>query len=128
MEKQELLLRLSMFENEAKQIQEQAELANQQIAEFEVLKNSLDKLENEEEKEFLAALGKGVFIKSEIKDKELFVNIGNGIVIKKKPEETKKIIERQIGQLESLRTELVNGIEKLNSEMQKLIEEAQRQD
>jgi len=123
MEKEEVLLRLSMLENEAKQFQEQAELVNQQIAEFEILKRSLEKINKDDEKEFLAPLGKGVFVKSEMKEKELFVNIGQGIVIRKNPEDAVKIIDRQVKQLENLGEGLIGEIEKLNMKMRELIKE-----
>jgi len=122
MAKEELLFRLSMLEQEAKKLQEQIELINQQQEEFEILKGSLKKIDSSKEKEFLASLGKGIFIKSEIKDKKLFVNVGEGIVVKKKPEEAIEIIDKQIKELNKLRVSLMEQLENLNSEMRKLVE------
>lgn len=125
MVKEDYLLRLSILEQEARKLQEQIQIINQQISELEILNSSLNNLENE--KEILANLGKGIFVKSKIKEKELFVNVGSGIILKKTPEETGKIIKKQIVQLEEIKKNLFNGIEQINRELQDLIIKAQKE-
>lgn len=125
MAREEYLFKFSMLEQEANKINENLQIINQQIAEFEVLKLSLRNIIKD--KEMLAGLGKGIFVKSEIKDKELFVNIGSGIVVKKSPEEACKIIDRQILQIAELKQNLLNEIEKINFKMQALVEEARKE-
>ena len=128
MAKEELLFRMSMFEQESKKIQEQIQLVNQQIQEFEVLKlslDALDKIKEKESKEILANLGKGIFFNSQVTDKNLFVNIGCGIVVKRKPQETKEIVDRQIKQLEEIKGTLLQEVQHINMQMQQVIEQAQ---
>jgi prefoldin, archaeal alpha subunit/eukaryotic subunit 5 len=117
-----------MIEQESNKMQEQMQAIKSQIEELEVLRLSLERIDQMKEKEILANLGSGIFIKSEIKDKELFVNIGNGIVIKKMPEETIKIINKQIDRLDELKVLILSEIEKLNSQLRDLIEEAQKEE
>jgi prefoldin alpha subunit len=124
MAKEEYILRLSLLEQEANKMQEQLQAVDQQITEFELLKLSLDNLEKAKEKTFLASLGKGIFVNSELKDKELFVNVGSGVVIKKKPKEAIVLINTQIRQLEEIKGTLMHEIENINSQLQKLVGEA----
>lgn len=124
MEQQEILIKFSALQEEGKRIEEQIQIINQQIGEFQVLMLSLDKIE--EKGEILAGLGKGVYIKSEVKEKELFVNIGNGVVLKKSNSETKNIIEKQIMQLDEVKQHLLGEIEKINLQLKFLVEMAQK--
>lgn len=125
MAKEDYLLRLSILDQEARKIQEQIQIVNQQILDLEVLSSSLDSLNNE--KEILANMGRGIFVKSKIQEKELFVNVGSGIVLKKTPEDTKKIIKKQIMQLEEIQKNLVNSVDGINEELQDLIIKAQKE-
>ncbi len=124
-EKEEFLLKLSSLEEEANKTQEQISLVNQNIQDFEILKTSIKNIEGN--KDILTSLGKGVFIKTEIKEKELFVNVGAGVVLKKSPSETFSIIEKQIKNLKEVKEELIKEIEKINKNLLVLIEEAKKQ-
>lgn len=124
MAKEDYLIKLSMMQQEAEKLQEQVGIINQQVAEFEVLKLSLSNIG--ENKEILANLGKGVFVKSEIKDKELFVSIGEGVVVRKNVDEAYKIIDKQIAELGELKKNILHEVEKINSNLQELLEEARK--
>ncbi|MBU1136603.1 MAG: prefoldin subunit alpha [Nanoarchaeota archaeon] len=124
MTKEEYIFQFNMLQKEAEKMQEQLQIINQQIAEFEILKLSLEKIENHKE-EMLSSLGKGIFIKTKPLEKELFVNIGNGIVLKKTTKDTEKIIEKQVKQLEDIKQSLLTEIEKINMELQRVLEQAQ---
>ena len=125
MAKEDYLLKLSILEQEAKRLYENIQIVSQQISELNSLKSSLNDLG--EKKEILANLGRGVLLKSEIKDKELFVNIGAGVVLKKSPEDVQKIIENQVKQLEEIKKNLSDGIEQINEQIQNLIIKAQKE-
>ncbi len=127
MAREDYLIRLSLLEQESNKIEEQIGLINQQIAELEVLKLSLEKLDKTKEKEILAPFGKGIFFKAEIKEKELFVNIGANVVVKKKPKETTEIVQRQIKQLEELKKSLMKNIEDIRIQLESLVVEAGRE-
>lgn len=111
-----------MLQEEGKRIEEQISLVNGQLLEFEQLLDGLERIEKDKNGEILAGLGKGIYVKSEIKEKELFVNIGNGVVLKKSNSETRKIIEKQIVQLDEVKQHLLNEIEKINLQLHFLVE------
>ncbi|GEM_PF-1227345 len=128
MGKEEYLMQLSMLEQQAREIQQQVSLVNQKINELAVLKISLEKLHETQEKEFLAPLGEGVFVKAKLEEKELFVNVGSKVVVRKSIKDTKAIIDKQQGQLEEVRTELEGNIELLNKELQKIVNKARKEE
>ncbi len=114
-------MQLNMLEQQGREIQQQVGLVNQKIGELTVLKLSLNRIHETKEKEFLAPLGEGVFLKAKIEEKELFVNVGSKLVVRKSIKETEDLIERQVKQLESVKNELEEQVEKLNTELQKLV-------
>ena len=127
MNREEYLIRLSMLEQEANKIEEQIGIISQQINELEVLKSSLKNLDRNEKRELLAPLGRGIFFKSELKEKELFVNVGQGIVVKKSPEETAEIIERQVSQLGEIKEQLITNISEVRMQLEDVVEQARQE-
>ena len=125
--KQDYLIRLSILQEEARRLQEQVQLVNQETADLEIVKTGVDKLGEEKSEEILAPVGKGIFIKSKPLEKELFVNVGKGIVLKKTPKDAVKIIDKQVKQLQDLKKALINEIEKINVELQEVIIQAQKE-
>lgn len=126
MKKEEYILQLSMLEQQAREIQQQLGLVNQKIRDMDILKNSIEKIREAKENEFLAPLGEGLFIKSKIEDKELFINVGSKIVVRKSIKEIDVIIEKQVHQLEELRSKMEKETERLNLQLQSIVEQAQQ--
>jgi len=126
MAKEELLIKLSMLEQQANEQAEKIQAIDNQISELESLKLSLRKMEKSKGKEMLAPLGRGIFIKTEIKDERLFVNVGNKTIVKKTPRETEEIIESQINEMEGIKHHLMHNIQQINQQLQSLFEEAQK--
>ena len=122
MANEEFLMRIQMMQQQAEKLEEQLQAVKQQKEELIDLKESLGKVKGE----FLSSLGKGIFVKSEVKEKDFFVNIGEKVLIKKTPEETQKIIGEQIVKLEEIRNILLGEIDKSNKEMRELIEEIRK--
>ncbi len=118
---QEQLFRLQMIEQEANQINQQLEIVEQNISEMNELKSSLEELEKPETKEFLANLGKKIFIPVEIKEKKLVVEVGNKNFVKKTIPETKKLVEEQLEKLEMVKVQLAEKVESLQCEMNHMI-------
>jgi prefoldin alpha subunit len=127
MEQQELFMRMNMLGQEAEKIEQHMQAIDQQIQELASVKQSIEAIKDEKEKnkEILANLGKGIFVKSQIKDNELFVNIGNETVVKKTPEQTMQIIDEQTARMLAGKQEMTLRIEQLQSEMQSILAEAQ---
>jgi len=116
-----------MIQEEASQLEKQIEIIDQQANELMQISKSLEDLwKKEETPEFLANLGKGIFVKSKAIEKELFVNIGKGVVIKKTPKETVEIIKNQLRKVSETREEFIVRINELQCEMQNIIQEAEK--
>ena len=77
----ELLMNLEKASQQSREIEEKLKVVEQQVAELESFRVSLDALKNSDEKEILASLGRGVFVKSDIKDEKFFVDVGSGIFV-----------------------------------------------
>tara|TARA_Y100000031_G_C8199439_1_gene375459 strand:+ start:988 stop:1392 length:405 start_codon:yes stop_codon:yes gene_type:complete len=120
-EQQEILFKLSMFEQQVQQLQQQLQAVEQGIVELNSLSLGLDGLDGKKGKEILAPIGKGIFAKAKLLSEELIVNIGDKTFVKKNISETKKIIEKQIEKLEEVKKELDKNLENVNGELRGLI-------
>ncbi len=120
---EEYIMKIGMLQEEGKKIEEQLNLFTQQSIELSNLQENLKNFHETKQKEILASFGKGIFFKSDVREKGFFVNVGGGIVLKKSYEETREIISRQIVQIDKIRAELVKEIQKLNSQIVELVEE-----
>jgi prefoldin alpha subunit len=118
----EYLMKMQMIEQEATKLDQQLQMMDQQIQELIAIKASIEAISTTKEKEILASLGKGIFIKAEIKSQDLMVNTGKDIFIKKTPSETMQIIDSQVKRLEAGKEEFTNKIIELQSQMQVLME------
>ena len=121
---QELIYKLSIFEQQIQQMQEQIRAVERAVFEMNSLNIDLDELKGKEGKEILAPVGKGIFAKAKLISEELIVGVGGGNMIKKSINETKEMIEKQINKLEEVKVELNNNLEKVGKEVEKLIEGA----
>ncbi len=123
MAKEELIFKLSLLEQQSEQIEQQIHQVEQQIQEFLVLQENLNNLK--EKSQILAPIGKGVFSKANLEEDKFFVSVGAGVMVKKSGEQAVKIIQEQISQLKEIRIQLIEAISQINSELEKLVEEAQ---
>lgn len=129
-EQKELMEKLSGYEQQVRQLQQQLQAVEQSINELKSLDFGLDEIEkvikDNGKKEILAQVGRGIFVEAELKSDELTVDVGNKKFVKKNVPETKEIIRRQIEKLESVRKDLDDGMEKMNSEVTMAIYDAQK--
>lgn len=123
---QELMFKLSMFEQQIQQLQQQIQAVEQGIVEMNTLSIGLDELKGSEGKEILAPIGRGIFAKTKLFSEELTVDIGGGNLVKKSIDGTKKIIEEQVEKLKDVHKELNNNLEKIDEEMEKVVEEEKK--
>lgn len=121
-----MLFRASMLEKNSREIQENIEMVNRQVAELEEFKFGLKVFEESKEKEMLSNLGKGVFVKTELKEKKLFVDVGSGVLVRKTAEEARKVVDSQIQKFLEARISLSAQLESLNTEMISIVEEIQK--
>ena len=117
----ELIIKLSIFEQQIKQIQQQLEIIERNILDMNSLEIGLDEFREGEGKEVLSQIGKNIFAKTKLISDELIVNIGDGNLVKKSIEDTKKLIGEQTKKLERIRDELNSALEEINKEMSRMM-------
>ena len=123
---QELLYRLSVFEQHIKQLHQQLQLIEKNILDLNSLDFGIDEIKGSVGKEILGQLGRGIFVKANIISEELIVDVGNKNFVKKSISDTKKIIKEQIEKLYEIEKELKDKLEEINEEMTELVLEAQK--
>ena len=123
---QEVMFKLSIFEQQIRQLQEQHQAVEQAITETGSLMYSLDDLKGSEGKEIFASIGKGIFVKGEIKSDDLIVDVGGKRFVKKSISETQELIKKQVKKLDGIKIEIEENLEKINEELTKVFEEAQK--
>lgn len=128
MAKEELLIKLSMLEQQANEQAEKVQAIDNQVNELESLKLSLKKMEKSKGKEMLAPLGRGIFLKTEVKEDKVFVNVGSRTLVKKTFSEAAEIVDAQIKEMENLKHQLMHNIDEINQNLRDLVEEAQKQE
>jgi prefoldin alpha subunit len=124
----ELMMKIQESNQRSQVLDEQLKVVDQQIMELQQFSVAIDDLMNSDEKEILASIGKGVYIKSDMKEKDLFVDVGSGVFVKKKTDETKKVVGNQLSRLNEMKMQLTMELQKINSEVEKLIVEIQKKE
>ena len=119
------MIKLGIFEQQIRQIQQQIEIIEKNIMEMNSLEIGLGEFKGAEGREILAQVAKNIFVKTKLISEELMVNIGGGNLIKKGIEDTKKLIREQVKKLENLREELNFTLEKINDELTRTVMEVQ---
>jgi len=122
---QELLFKLSMFEEQIKNLQQQLQAVEESITDMRSLNLGLDEIGKSAGKEVLAPLGRGIFVETKLISDSLTVDVGGRNFVKKSVPETKEIIDRQIGKLIEISEEINEKIEEINEELTQTIMEAQ---
>ena len=126
MAEQELMFKAALLERQAEELNSNVSYIANQIAELEQFKETLKSIGDSKTKEVLSSLGKGVYVKTSMEDKNLLVSIGANVVIKKSPEQTIKTLDAQIRALHEAKAHFMNQVEICNSEIQSAISEIQQ--
>jgi len=123
---QELLFQASLIQKQSEELENHLGLLQNQISELSQLKESLSHIANTSDKEMLSLLGKGVHLKTELKSKDLYVEVGAGIVVKKTPQETLEVITNQLKRLTEVKVQLSNQLEIYQQTMRKIIRDVEQ--
>lgn len=116
---QKLMFKLSMFEQQINQLQQQLYVVEKTIGELDNLKDDLENLSGSKDKEILASIGKGIFTRAKLVSEELLVDIGGKNFVRRSIDETRKIIGQQMKKLEEVRIELEENLSRINEELTK---------
>ena len=122
-EQQELLFKLSMFEQQIRQVQQQINAVDEGISELEILNIGLNEIDDGKDKEIFAPVGRGIFVKAKILSEKLSVDVGGKNFVKKSVPETQEMIKRQIEKLGEIKKELDGSLREITKEVEMLINE-----
>lgn len=121
-DQQEIMFKMSMYEQQIQQLNQQLQAVEQAIIEMGSLNLGLDELVGKEGKEILAPIGKGIFAKTKLISEDLIVDVGEKTFVKKSIPDTKKLIQDQVMKLEEVKRELEDNLEKINEEVREILE------
>lgn len=120
---QEALFQASMLENQAQEMEQRLNMVVQQIMELQEAKSNLLFLRDSKEKETLSSLGKGIHMKTEIKDKKLFIEVGSGILVRKTPDQIVEVIDSQVKRLSEVRAQIEAQVSMYHQTLSRIIEQ-----
>jgi len=109
----ELVYKAQMLQRESEEVEGNLRLVEEQIGELDIFQKNLVELKESKGKEMIASVGKGVYIKGDVKDDKLFVEVGAGVVVRKTPDETRETVEGQAMRLKEVRIQLIGHLENL---------------
>ncbi len=125
---QEKVLRAAKIEAEARQLEDNLSIIDNQLNEIESLKTILDSLIKDQTYEVLSSLGSRVYIKTKIEDRNnIFVDVGAGVIVKKSPKDTLNIAIGQISRLQNAKLQILSKLEEYHLELQEFIDNIKRQ-
>lgn len=125
MENQEIIFKLSMFEQQLQQLQQQLQAVESGIKELQSLHLGLGDVPGSVGKEVFARIGRGIYTKAKIVSEDLIVNVGENNFVNKSVPETRKMIEEQVEKLKEVEAELEQNIESANKEFLEMVQEYQ---
>lgn len=118
---QEMMIKLSMFEQQINQLQQQIQVVEQGIGELQSLSLGLDDLKSGKDKEIMAGIGKGIFVKAKVVDEDLTIDVGGKNFVKKSIGDTQKMIDDQVEKLVEVKGELEDNLEKVGEEVNRVM-------
>ena len=121
----QLLMDLELAGRKAKENEEKLEVVDKQLSELEAFNVYLKEISESEEKEILASVGKGVYLRADMRKDKLLVDVGSGVLVKKDSEETKTILKDQTQKLHEMKIQLLGEQESLRNEIEVLSKKAQ---
>ena len=121
--KQEILFKLSLFEQQINQMQQQLQSVEREIIDLSSLELELDDLKGSNGKEILAPVGRGIFAKAKLLSEDLIMDVGGKNFVKKTIPETQDIIKGQIKKLEQIKSQLQKNSDEISREAEKLIKD-----
>lgn len=124
---QEILQKAMTLRFQSEEVEKQLQFVQEQIVEMNEFTKTLDSFNESEESEILAPLGKGVYMKAKKeKGEKLFVQTGAGVVVRKTPEEAKRVITGQIKKFTEVKIHLTAQLETFRHEFGLMLEEVEK--
>jgi prefoldin alpha subunit len=114
---QELARKFQIFEQQIRMLQEQLNAVEQTTIDLQTLDLGLDDLKDSENKEILAQVGRGIFVKAKVTSDDLIVDIGGKNFVTKSIENTKEVLKGQVEKLGKIKEDLEKELDKINEEI-----------
>ncbi len=114
---QELARKFQVFEQQIRMLQEQLQAVEQTTIDLRTLDLGLDDLKESKDKEILAQVGRGIFVKAKVLSDDLIVDIGGKNFVSKNIGNTKEVLQGQVEKLGKIQEELEGELEKINQEI-----------
>lgn len=121
-----LLMRAAELQQYSEQAEQQLALINNELVEMSNFEKNVDAFSKNSQKEIISSIGKGVYAKALLADKDFLVNVGSGVLVKKTPEETKKVVKSQLEKLEEAKAGLLAQMELFHNELYQLVGEIEK--
>jgi len=112
---QEKYVEMKMLEEQMQEIQKQAQTVEQQLVELMATTKSLDDFKKANKgDDILVPISSGIFTKASLKDNSSFlVNVGADTVVSKGIESTKKLMQKQVEDMQELHAKVQMQMQKL---------------
>ncbi len=122
MDQQSKMMELQLLQQDFTQLQNNVQTIEQQLAEVELIKKSLDDFSKQkQDSESLMALANGIFAEAKILNvKHLLVNVGSNVVVKKTVPETIQLIDEQSKELEKYKKQAMDGLNEILVKIQEI--------
>jgi prefoldin alpha subunit len=124
---QKMLLQAVELEKQVRDLEQHSTFINQQLTELKDFHKNLESFSKAKAEKMLASLGKGVYVQSTPTEGDLFVEVGAGVIVKKNPEELKKVIEEQITGLQSTRMQVSQNLQASSENLQIIMAQLEQQ-
>jgi len=119
------MMKFGMFEQQIRNLQEQMQAVERASLDLESIRLGLDEIKTGKDKEILAPIGRGIFVKTKLISDELTVDVGGKNFVTKSVDSTKELIQKQLKKLEDIKKQLDDAMEGINEELTKLMLESQ---
>ena len=118
---QELMMKLGVFEQQIRQLQQQIAAIDQALTDMTLLNTGLDELVGKKDKEIFAPIGRGIFARAKLISEDLLVDIGDKKLIKKNIPQTKEMVAKQIRKIQDVKKDLEQNLEQVGKETERIL-------
>ncbi|MEK6848288.1 MAG: prefoldin subunit alpha [Nanoarchaeota archaeon] len=121
MANEEYLIKIGILQEQAGQIRQQVEFIEQNLQEIENVRQGLKTIEDKESNEMMTHIGRGVFAKTKLLEREFLVNVGAEVVLKKSLPETLEMLKKQASEMQKVKENLLLNFAGISEALQMLV-------
>lgn len=123
----ELVFRAQFLQRQAEELEQNLVAIENELFDLQNTDKNLDFLSKSVENSSISTIGKGLHVRTNIESKQLFVEVGAGVVVKKSPEDARKIIETQMRKLIEARVHMAGKLEIYNKTIEGIMSEIEQE-